>query len=273
MVAMNDKEFSLLVDWVRRASGIALGDAKRYLIESRLEAVRQEAGCASWLSLHERLAAGERQLVKKAIDAITTNETFFFRDKKTFDLLKHKLIPDLLGEQLHKPLAIWSAACSTGQEAYTLAMVLEEILFDLSKCRIRIFGTDLSEAAVVAANKGEFNRIETARGLDERPPAKYFVRSGDKFKNPRRAALALPLRGRQPVHRPAGGAVRHRLLPQRAHLFLARGSAPGGGEPHPGDAARERSAPRRNRESQRRLGALPAHGIPRGHLLFTSLSD
>jgi chemotaxis protein methyltransferase CheR len=181
-LAMTDKEFSLLAAWARSASGNALGPDKRYLMESRLEDLRAEARCATWGELHQALVKGERTLVKKAIDAITTHETFFFRDKKTFELLKHKVIPELLGEKLDTPVSIWSAACSTGQESYSLAMVLEEILFDLSKCRIRIFGTDLSEAAVMAANKGEFNKIEMSRGLEERQIAKYFVRAGDKFK-------------------------------------------------------------------------------------------
>ena len=181
-LAMTEKEFALLATWTRAASGNALGPDKRYLMESRLNDVREEACCSTWGELHAVLQKGDRALVKKAIDAITTHETFFFRDKKTFELLKLKLIPELLGDKPGTPVSVWSAACSTGQESYSLAMVLEEILFDLSKCRIRIFGSDLSEAAVMAANKGEFNKIEMARGLEEKQVNKYFVRAGDRFK-------------------------------------------------------------------------------------------
>jgi chemotaxis protein methyltransferase CheR len=185
-LAMTDKEFALLAAWVRAASGNALGPDKRYLMEARLDDLREEAGCATWGELHQALLSadrtGDRALGRKAIDCITTHETFFFRDKKTYELFKLKLIPELLGDDLGKPVAIWSAACSTGQESYSLAMALEEILFDLSKCRIRIFGTDLSEAAVMAANKGEFNKTEMGRGLDERQIGKYFVRAGERYK-------------------------------------------------------------------------------------------
>jgi chemotaxis protein methyltransferase CheR len=181
-IAMSEKEFQLLAAWTRSASGNALGPDKRYLLESRLNDLREETGCPSWIDLYQLLSKGERQLVKRAIDAVTTHETFFFRDKKTYELLKLKLIPELLGDRIDKPLSIWSAASSTGQESYSLAMVLEEILFDLSKCRIRIFGTDLSEAAVNTANRGIFNKVEMSRGLDDKQIQRYFSRQGDDFK-------------------------------------------------------------------------------------------
>ncbi len=178
---MTDQELALFAQYVAGLTGIALTAEKRYLLEGRLGEVAESAGCASFTELYQR-ARTQPALERRIVDAISTNETSFFRDRKVFDLVKHKLVPDLLGDDLHRPVSIWSAASSTGQEAYSLCMVLEEILFDLSKCRIRIYGTDISEAAVNAANRGEFSALELGRGLDARQQAKYFTRVGDRFR-------------------------------------------------------------------------------------------
>lgn len=178
---MSDRELTQLVGLIGTVSGISLDASKRYLLEGRLAPVAAEVGCVTFDQLYQR-AKADRGVEKKVIDAISTNETSFFRDRKVFELIKHKLVPDLLGAAVTKPLAIWSAACSTGQEAYSIAIMLEQILFDLSKVNVRIRGTDISETVVNAANKGEFTQLEVGRGLEPKELMKYFVRVGDKFR-------------------------------------------------------------------------------------------
>jgi chemotaxis protein methyltransferase CheR len=180
---MNDRDLMLFTQYVASLSGIRLDSSKKYLLESRLDDLMRESSCATYADLYALARAdASRALERKIVDAVSTNETFFFRDPKIFELLKTKLVPDLLGEQLDRPLAFWSAASSTGQEAYTLAMVLEQILFDLSKTKIRVTGTDISEAAVNTANRCEYTQHEVGRGLDAKLVSKYFTRWGAHFK-------------------------------------------------------------------------------------------
>ncbi len=177
--SMSDRDLVRLSEYVALATGVRLDATKRYLLESRLDPVRREFRCATWDELHLRARSGkEHALERKIIDSITTNETFFFRDLKSFDLLRHKIVPDLLGEDIRTPVTIWSAACSTGQEAYSVTMVLDELLFDVTRCRVRILGTDISETVVNTANRGEYNALEMSRGLLQKQVDRYFVPSG-----------------------------------------------------------------------------------------------
>jgi chemotaxis protein methyltransferase CheR len=126
--------------------------------------------------------AADPTVAQQFIDAVSIKETFFFRDRKYFDLLKFKLFPEMFGENTGHPLRIWSAACSTGQEAYTVSIILKELLFDLSHGHVQILGTDISEAAVNAANKGEYSAFEIRRGLTEQEIGKYFRNVGGRFR-------------------------------------------------------------------------------------------
>lgn len=180
---MNDRDLMLFTQYVAAVSGIRLDSGKRYLLESRLDDVMRDCRCASYAELYQKARAEPgRGLEKKIIDAVSTNETFFFRDPKVFELLKTKLVPEVLGDDPGRPMEIWSAASSTGQEAYSIAMVLEQILFDLTKVRVRVHGTDISEAAVNAANRCEYSSLEVSRGLDSALVNRYFVRWGTGYK-------------------------------------------------------------------------------------------
>jgi chemotaxis protein methyltransferase CheR len=179
--AMTDKELTAFRDYVYGLTGIQLDASKKYLLETRLQDLELELGGKGYGEIL-RQARSDPRLERRVVDAVSTNETFFFRDRKYFDLVKFKLLPQLLGDDPKRPLTIWSAASSTGQEAYSLSMVLKELLFDLSQVRIRIVGTDISEAAVNAANRGEFTAFDLQRGLSEGEAAKYFVKLGERFK-------------------------------------------------------------------------------------------
>jgi chemotaxis protein methyltransferase CheR len=183
LIAMTDIELSLFIEYVRALTGIQLDNSKRYLLETRLQDLMVQYYCTSYSELYAKSKSESAKTIeKRIIDEVSTNETFFYRDNKTFDLLKFKLVPDMLGENITKSLNIWSAASSTGQEAYTICMVLKDILFDLTKCRIRVFGTDISQAAVNAANRGEFTEHEVSRGLTPKHIERHFTREGDKYK-------------------------------------------------------------------------------------------
>lgn len=181
-LCMLDHEFDKFAAYLYGITGIKFDSSKKYLLETRLLDVIASEKPSSFDELHRKaLSDPTKKLEKRIIDAVTTNETYFFRDKKPFDLLKFKLIPDVL-EDPARPLSIWSAACSTGQEAYSITMVLKEILFDLTRYRLKIHGTDISSAAVDAANRGYFSHLEVTRGLNDVQIARYFLKEGNSYK-------------------------------------------------------------------------------------------
>jgi chemotaxis protein methyltransferase CheR len=173
--------------YIQEICGIHLDDSKGYLLETRLHGMFSEVGVASFSELlHKVRADSSNKLRGKIIEAITTNETSFFRDTSPFELLRHKLIPDLIdrrsGHNGRVPIRIWSAACSTGQEAYSTGMMLKELLGDLNRYDIRILGTDISNKVVALASYGEYSRHELERGLAPESLTRHFVVSGDKWK-------------------------------------------------------------------------------------------
>ena len=169
-------------------SGIKLDESKGYLIESRLGKLVEEYGCASYSDLCRRARADlSRSLERKIIDQITTKETLFFRDTSPFELLRHKILPDLIDRRTSRAvrpisIRIWSAGCSTGQEVYSIAIVLKELLPVAEGYSIRLLGTDISDAAVAQASYGTYNRFEIDRGLSLAQRQKYFVLDGDRWK-------------------------------------------------------------------------------------------
>ena len=172
-------EIALCSDFIYRESGIFIGSDKGYLLESRLRPVAQSLGIQTLQDLIKK-GVVDHNVKRSIVDAITTNETYFFRDKKPFDLLKMKLVPELI--ELKRPINIWSAASSTGQEAYSIAITLKEILFDLTKYNIKIDGTDISSEAVSRANHGVYSSFEVGRGLDASKVSKHFTKVNNSFK-------------------------------------------------------------------------------------------
>jgi chemotaxis protein methyltransferase CheR len=178
---MTDQELTAFRKAVGDLTGIQLDASKKYLLETNLQDLLEKLGAKDYgqiLNMARSNPTVEHQLV----DAISIKETFFFRDRKYFDLLKFKLLPEMFGEDTKRPLRIWSAACSTGQEAYTVSIVLKELLFDLLQCRVRILGTDISEAAVNAANRGEYGAFDIHRGLTDQEISRYFRETAGRFR-------------------------------------------------------------------------------------------
>jgi chemotaxis protein methyltransferase CheR len=173
--------------YIKEITGIHLDDSKGYLVETRLGNLLSETGAATFSELFYKVQSDSSSKLRgKIIEAITTNETSFFRDTSPFELLRNKLIPDLVDRRnrngLRTPIRIWSAACSTGQEAYSAAILLKEVLGDLSRYDIRILGTDISNKVVAQASYGEYNRIEMERGLPPETLSRHFIISGDRWK-------------------------------------------------------------------------------------------
>ncbi len=183
-------EFKTLSRYVLSISGISLDDSKMYLLETRLGGLLKETGSASYAELYYKAVSdGAKKIQGKIIDAVTTGETLFFRDAAPFELLQHKILPDLIDKrskrmaaQARIPIRIWSAACSTGQEIYSIAITLKELFGDLSRYDVRLLGTDISDACVARASYGMFNNFEIDRGLAKDKLMKYFNRNGDSWK-------------------------------------------------------------------------------------------
>jgi chemotaxis protein methyltransferase CheR len=178
MIALQPTERVLVSQYIYSISGIALDESKAYLIEGRLSALAEQSNCANYLALVSRARSDpSRAIERRIIDAITTNETMFFRDTAPFDLLRHKIIPELIDRRRRTGtcrIRIWSAACSTGQELYSIAILLKELLGDPDRYGVQLLGTDISDEAVARASRGIFNEVEVSRGLPEEMRSRYF---------------------------------------------------------------------------------------------------
>ncbi len=182
MYSMTDHQLNRFIEHVRFQTGINLDVSKRYLLESRLSPVLRKFSMNSYVDLLKNISIDSSLENQALISAITTNETYFFRDEHPFDLLKNKLLPDLLGRGKNTVMNIASAACSSGQEAYSIAMVLKEILFDLAEFKIQIKAFDISDDIVTTARKGEYSRFEVRRGLSDEEIHCYFNCINGRYK-------------------------------------------------------------------------------------------
>jgi len=165
---------------VRRQAAIELEAAKAYLIEARLAPVARKHGFPTTAEMVCSLQTKPRNdLQRQVVEAMTTNETSFFRDAHPFEALRTIVIPEMTKQSAgRRELNIWSAACSTGQEAYSIEMLLCEHFPDLASWNVQIHGTDLSEDVLAKARTARFSQIEMNRGLPAMMLAKYFRRDG-----------------------------------------------------------------------------------------------
>jgi chemotaxis protein methyltransferase CheR len=176
-------DFEYLRAVVMRNSGNQVDASRDYLFESRLQRLLRARGLHSLDQLVELLRSEPGSSLQRSVaEAMTINETSFFRDTATFDLLRTELLPALIAARRDtRTLRIWSAASSSGQEAYSLAMLLREHFPLLASWKIDILGTDLSAEMVERASTGRYQRIEINRGLPARFLVRYMVRTGDEW--------------------------------------------------------------------------------------------
>jgi chemotaxis protein methyltransferase CheR len=176
LIVVTEENYKYLQREIYRQSGIVLDEDKHYLLESRLMPVARTARLANLDELCTRLrTAADTALARKVIEALTTNETLFFRDIAPFDTLRQRLVPELLAKRPQK-LAIWSAAASSGQEAYSIAMLIKEL--GMNGSSVEILGTDLSEQMLDRAREAKYAQFEVNRGLPAPYLVKYFKREG-----------------------------------------------------------------------------------------------
>jgi chemotaxis protein methyltransferase CheR len=188
-------DYTYLSQYLLQKSGLALGAGKDYLLEARLVPLAQSWGLQGIDDLVREMKKGSHQRLNTAVvEAMTTNETLFFRDKTPFDELKDTLLPSLLANrQTTRRLRIWCAAASTGQEPYTLAMVLREHFPKLSDWTLEIVGTDLSSHALKRAEEAVYTQFEVQRGLPIQFLMKYFEQAptGWRVRNELRQLVKL----------------------------------------------------------------------------------
>jgi chemotaxis protein methyltransferase CheR len=177
-MAIASTDFNYVADLVRREAAIVLEPGKEYLVEARLLPLAREVGHTD-IGKYIRHAqqAANRDQRWAIVEALTTNETSWFRDAAVFEGFRKELLPRLLETRpAHQPLRIWSAAASTGQEAYSLAMLLTEELG--SSRKFEILGTDISRAVLAQARAGRYTQMEMNRGLPARHLVRFFQRTG-----------------------------------------------------------------------------------------------
>ena len=169
-------QFAFLRDLLRRRTGVVIDDSKQYLVVARLLPIVRQRAIPSLDTLVDRIRkTGDKALEKDVLNAMMTHETSFFRDKSPYETLRQLVTEMIPKRSAHRQLVIWSAACSTGQEPYSMAMLLNEHFPDLvASWRIRIIATDISEPVLARAREGVFSELETNRGLPAELLKKYF---------------------------------------------------------------------------------------------------
>ena len=212
MLKITPAEIKSVGKYIHDISGIHLDPSKSYLFETRLGSIVEEHGCSSYDELHLKAKRdASKRIERQIIDAISTNETLFFRDTGPFELLKNKILPEMIdlrapsSPRLKTTIKIWSAASSTGQELYSVAMTIRDLLgSQLDSYNFRLLGTDISDSAVKQASYGKYNKFEIERGLPKTTLQKYFTLFGDSWKvkdelramvNFRKLNLMLPFTG------------------------------------------------------------------------------
>ncbi len=182
MVSKESVDF--MITLLHKESGLVLDSSKTYLIEARLEPITCEAGLASIDALCRHLKQHPASpLLQKVVDAMATNETSFFRDVIPFDIVRNVLLPDLLkANPKRRQIRIWSAACATGQEPYSLAMLLSNIEPMLAGWEVKILATDLVERVLERARIGVYTQYEVQRGLPAQYMTRYFEQIGSEWK-------------------------------------------------------------------------------------------
>jgi chemotaxis protein methyltransferase CheR len=173
-------DYEYLRKLLKDQSGLDLSADKQYLIESRLVPLSRKAGLPGIPELVQKMKAGSASLIAQVVEAMTTNETFFFRDKIPFDHFRQAIMPEILkARAARKSVRIWCAAGSTGQEPYSLAMCLKEMEGQLAGWRVEVIATDLSQEVLEKSKAGLYSQFEVQRGLPIQMLVKYFKQNGE----------------------------------------------------------------------------------------------
>jgi chemotaxis protein methyltransferase CheR len=173
-------DYEYLRKFLRDNSGLDLSADKQYLIESRLLPLSRKYGLSGIGELVQKIKGGPADIMTQVVEAMTTNETFFFRDKVPFDHFRSVIMPEMLRARAsRRSIRIWCAAGSTGQEPYSLAMCLKEMSPAIAGWRIEILATDLSREVIEKSRSGLYSQFEVQRGLPIQMLVKYFTQTGE----------------------------------------------------------------------------------------------
>ncbi|MCW5730310.1 MAG: protein-glutamate O-methyltransferase CheR [Alphaproteobacteria bacterium] len=180
---MTPQDFDYIAAVLRQRSGLVIMPDKTYLLESRLVPLARRRGLGGLDQLIQRMrVVRDEKLTAEVVEAMTTNESFFFRDGKPFEIFRQQTLPSLIASRAQqRQIRIWSAACSTGQEPYSLAMILREEAARLAGWRIDILATDLSVEVLERAKLGLYTQFEVQRGLPIQFLLKYFAQVNDMW--------------------------------------------------------------------------------------------
>jgi chemotaxis protein methyltransferase CheR len=173
-------DYEFLRKSLKERSGLDLSSDKQYLVESRLMPLARRAGLSGIAEIVQEMKSGSEALISDVVEAMTTNETFFFRDKIPFENLRDMVLPMMLQARAsRRVLRIWCAASSTGQEPYSIAMCLKEFSAALAGWRVEILATDLSQSVLEKSKAGIFSQFEVQRGLPIQMLVKHFTQVGE----------------------------------------------------------------------------------------------
>ncbi|MEZ5669296.1 MAG: protein-glutamate O-methyltransferase [Alphaproteobacteria bacterium] len=180
---MNTEGFEFISALLKKRSGLVLTRDKMYLLESRLTPVARQFGVGGLDALIDAIRQRQdAKMIDAVVEAMTTNESFFFRDIKPFDQFRDFVLPELIKSRATtKHIRVWCAACSSGQEPYSLCMILKERAAQLAGWRIEIVATDISREMLTKARRGVYSQFEVQRGLPIGNLVKYFTQEGDKW--------------------------------------------------------------------------------------------
>ena len=180
---ISKEEYDAFRAFLESESGIVLGDSKQYLVSSRLNRLLESHKLASFTELIQCLKNNRKPgLKEQVVDAMTTNETNWFRDLYPYDMLREKILPDMAKSFRDKPLRIWSAACSSGQEPYSLSIVVQEFMManpGTFPKGIQIVATDISPTMLNFAKAGCYDESAMARGVSEERKRRFFIQAGN----------------------------------------------------------------------------------------------
>jgi chemotaxis protein methyltransferase CheR len=175
---ISDNDYQIFRSFLADACGIVLGENKQYLVANRMRRIMDDHNFSSLAELVKRISSGfDASLREKVIDAMTTNETFWFRDSAPFDALRDVILPKMLINQRRQQLRIWSAACSFGQEPYSISMVFDEFRARHPGVSIRepeIVATDISATVLNSARQAEYDSLSVSRGLSDTRRREFF---------------------------------------------------------------------------------------------------
>ena len=182
-MSISADDFQAVQKFLLENSGISLAAGKEYLVEGRLKSLVHSEGFDDLHALIVKLRGGrEGDLSRKVMEALTTNETSFFRDKHPFETLRTAIIPDLFNKpELGKQITIWSAASSSGQEPYSLAMLLADSFAWATDWQIKIVASDISEEMLAKCRSGLYSQFEISRGLPPHYLPRFFQRAGSQW--------------------------------------------------------------------------------------------